>query len=660
MVRRITYHPVILAILLLLSFAGSAQRDSSLQVYTLSGNLQPVDQREAFHFIKVIEKEDIDLLNAQNLNDLLKYYLYSSSFYLGAEGYQYDYMQSGRRSVKILLNGQQFWQSSIDKIDLSNLFLIEIERIEIMQGSSGVFYGTNAVLAIINVISKDPRSEGLHFIARGNVSNADEFNTSGMLHLNAGPHRFSIRAGRFFHYGIHGRDSGRVYEWKPNRKAVLSADYSYELLPGLNADASVNYVNSLSKDYGYPAPNTTRVIDADISQEIINAKGGLRGKLSKFHSISFLHNYTSFQQNKVYREKILSQDMERSQADGGTDGNLHYDQYWSGIALERVDKSRIVDYLVGMEFTHQRDRAFDQGAVKTRSTVFSAKGDMRFQWRKDLKLQTGVRLSGSNAFKTPASYEIKGWYYMNSTTVLRSAYGRSYRIPTFNELFFTYEDPSLNIRGNRNLSSEMYDHFNAILSIRSENFLFTSNTIWLQTRNAIQLVEIDEASSTYSFMNTRKTKIMTQGINLEYRSDIFSAEFGIANTGNNQFPDEIGNYYFTQEISSSVKYRIPNHGWTFSSFIKWNSPRNEIRIDSDGELEDYTLASYTLWDLSVLKEIRETGFTIGFGMKNLLNVIRVSGAYLPLDRFGPEDFNQKFPVNVDFGRRLWLNLTWKM
>lgn len=639
---------------------GYAQKDSAFNVYTLSGNLQPVEQTEAFHFIKVINKEDIDLLNAQNLNDLLKYYLYSSSFYLGAEGYQYDFMQTGRRSVKILLNGQQFWQSSIDKIDLSNLFLIEIERIEIMHGSSGVYYGSNAVLAIVNVISKNPKAEGLSFIARGNISNADEFNVSGMAHINAGAHRFSIRAGRFFHYGIHGRDSGRVYEWKPNRKNVFYADYSYELLPGLHADASLNYVNSLSKDYGYPAPNTTRVIDADISQEILNAKGGLRGKLSKFHSISFLHNYTSFQQSKTNTEKILSQDMERSKRDESSDGNLHYDQYWSGIALERVDKNRILDYLVGMEFTHQRDRAVNQGAVKTRATVFSAKGDMRFQWKDDIKLQTGVRLAGSNAFKTPASYEIKGWYYMNKNTVLRSAYGRSFRIPTFNELFFTYEDPTLNIRGNRNLASEMYDHFNAILSIRSENFRFTSNTIWLQTRNAIQLVQTDEATSTYSFMNARKTKLMTQGINIEYQTKIWGAEFGIANTGNNQFPEEIGNYYFTQEISSNLKYRIPGHGWTFASFIKWNSPRNEIRIDSEGELEDYTLASYTLWDISVNKEIRETGFTIGFGVKNLLKVIRISGAYLPLDRFGPEDFNQKFPVNVDFGRRAWLNLTWKL
>jgi len=639
-----------------------SQSDSSLNsVYTLSGGLEPVKQRDAYHFIKVIDQEEIALLNAQSLNDVLKYYLYSSSFYLGARGYDYDFMQTGRKNVKVLLNGQPYWQSSLDKIDISNLLLIDIERIEIMHGSSSVFYGSNAVLAIINVISSSKKTSVLDFRIKGNLSNADEFNINGSMHLNLPRHRVSLRMGRFFHFGIHGTDSGRVYEWKPTRKYTMNADYTYVILPGLNSEFSLSYLNSLSYDYGYPIPNTTRVTDQRIDQKIISAKGGLRGKLSKFHSISFLHNYTAFLQSDENIEKVLSEGLERTSSSRSNGKSLHYDQYWSSINLSRNKEKSKLDYLMGMEFTHQRDQSKNaKNPIKTRSTVFSAIGNLKIKWDKSFKTELGSRLSKSNAFKTPMSYELKNWYFMNNNTVFRAAYGRSYRIPTFNELFFTYEDPSLNIRGNLNLSSETYDHFNTILSIQGKEITFTSNMMWLNSQNGIQLVLEDEASSSYSFQNTRKSKLLTQGINIEYDANRISAELGIANTGINQYPEEIGNYYFAQEVSANFKYKILKRGWTFATFFKWNSDRNEIRINSDGELEDYFLSSFTLLDISAYKVLKGTGFEMAFGVKNLLDVIRVSGLYLPLDRFGQENFKERFPVNIDYGRRMWLSLKYDL
>jgi len=623
----------------LVSPVSLAQSDTSSAIFTLSSGLEPVRQKEAYHFIKVIDREDIALLNAQSLNDLLKYYLYSSSFYIGAQGYDYDFMQTGRKNVKILLNGQPYWQSSLDKIDISNLLLIDIDKIEIMHGSSSVFYGSNAVLAIINVISSRTKNQLLDVIIKGNVSNADEFNINGSMQLNLPRHSVSFRAGRLFHFGIHGTDSGRVYEWKPTRKYMVSSDYAYQILPGLNSEAAFSYLNSLSYDYGYPFPNTTRVMDRRTNQSLISAKAGLRGKLSKFHSISFLHNYTSFRQSEEDIEKVLSKNIERIIPGRSSRDVLHYDQYWSSINLGMANEKSKLDYTMGMEFTHQRDRSESaKNPIKTRSTVFSALGNVKIKWNNIFKTEIGGRLSKSNAFRTPASYEIKNLYLMNKSTVFRASYGRSYRIPTFNELFFTYEDPGLNIQGNLNLSSEVYDHFSTILSIEGRDVTFTTNMRWLNSRNGIQLVLIDPALSSYSFQNTRKSKLLTQGINIEYHKNRIGAELGIANTGINQFPDEIGNYYFAQEVCANFKYQIPSRGWTFGTFLKWNSDRNEIRIDQDGELEDYFLSTYTLWDISAHKVLKETGFEMAFGVKNILDIIRVSGLYLPLERFGQHDF----------------------
>jgi outer membrane cobalamin receptor len=627
-------------------------------IYTRSGSLENTPETEAFQFVKIIPKEDIQLLNAQNLNDLLRYTLYSSSFYTGVEGYNFGFIQTGRKNVKILYNGQPMWQNSIDKIDISNLLLIDIERIEIMHGSSSVFYGSNAILAVINVISTNQSKKLTDFKLQGNASTADEFNLNSSFAYNSSRHKVSAKFGRFFHYGIHGSDSGRVYEWKPNQKYATNLGYTYVITHGLTADFSFNYLNSLSFDYGYPVEGTTRVTDTKSNRHIISSHGGLSGKLSKFHSIQFIHNYTAFQEEHTRYDKILSQGLVRKDANVLPGDRLHYDQYWSSLFLGKRNPKQKLSYVMGMEFTHQRDQANVTQALKTRSTQFSSSGNISYRANEEFKLETGLRLSKSNAFKTPPAYELKSWYYMSSNTVLRTAFSSAYRIPTFNELFYTYEDPEKNIKGNLNLESETFYHFNVILDIRSDHVRFSSNMMWLHTNNGIQLTLLDPVENSYSFLNRNRSKMMTQGLSLQFDYGDFSANVGVANTGLDQFPDELGNYYFSQEAAINAKYRWPKNGFVVGTYLKWNSARNEIRINTNGVWEDYSLGSSTLLDISASKEFVGTGFTISFGLKNILDVSTVSGAYLPWERFSNKDVNLKVPVNIDYGRRFWTSLVY--
>lgn len=613
-----------------------------------------------FHFIKTIKRQQIALLNAQSLNDLLRYHLYCASYYLGAEGYNFDFMQTGRRNVRILLNGQPYWQASIDQIDLSNLLLVNIDRVEILYGASSVVHGSNAVLAVINVISRQPQHEVLDVHINGLASNGDEYTLNGELQFNRPRHHFKVRAGRYFHYGAHGQDSGRVFEWKPVRKYTLGGDYRYLILPKLNADFSVNYLNSLMQDRAYPFAGTTRVTDKDIEQQIFAGGVSLNGKLSKYHRVTFQHNYTAFSQRIFRVEKILDQNLERASPEVETGDNLRYDQYWSSLTMRRLNSSMAGNYLMGMTYTHQRDREKSGEALKSRSAVFSAFGQVSYKVNPTLMLLSGLRLSRSNGFRTPPAFELKSSYFMNRNTSFRVSYSHAFRIPTFNELFFTYENPELNIKGNRNLASEIYSHLNTLLSINSKHIRFNSNMMWLNTRNGIQLVLIDYANKTYSFRNTRNSRIMTQGIDLEAEFGSWMCNFGLTNTGINQFPDAIDNYYFSQEIALGVTYDHGETGWTGASFMKWNSARNELRLNSDEELEDYRLSAYSIWDISISKEFAGTGLLMSLGLKNLLDVRRVSGAYLPIDRFSNEEFNKKVPVNIDFGRRLWMNIQYNL
>jgi iron complex outermembrane receptor protein len=111
-------------------------------------------------YIQVITSEEIQSSGAQSVTDVLRRAAViqvvdtssnGSSPVIGMRGFG----SNGSQNVLVLLDGRRINnETDIGSVNLRNLSIIDIERIEIVNGSSGALFGAGAVGGVINIITK--------------------------------------------------------------------------------------------------------------------------------------------------------------------------------------------------------------------------------------------------------------------------------------------------------------------------------------------------------------------------------------------------------------------------------------------------------------------------------------------------------------------------
>jgi vitamin B12 transporter len=119
--------------------------------------------KEVSSNITVISGEDVELAAADDLSQLLRqqgFYMidYGASSYVQIRGMHSTENTQDRARVLVLVNGRRTGVVQVNQVPLAN-----VERIEIIRGPSAVQYGTSALGGVINVITK--RGEGDTFTA---------------------------------------------------------------------------------------------------------------------------------------------------------------------------------------------------------------------------------------------------------------------------------------------------------------------------------------------------------------------------------------------------------------------------------------------------------------------------------------------------------------
>jgi hypothetical protein len=183
-----------------------------------------------------------------------------------------------------------------------------------------------------------------------------------------------------------------------------------------------------------------------------------------------------------------------------------------------------------------------------------------------------------------------------------------------------------------------------------------TNLFWINSQNNIELQLIDSATQQYQFNNNRSSKIMGQSVNISRNGERLNVLIAANNIGINQYPEELGNYYFSQEILFKLSYKLETAGMVFTSAGKFTGTRDETRRNSFGELEDYEQSSFWLVDISVKKRLFQTPFYALIGLKNMTNTFNVASVYRPVDRFSDDEINREESLSIDYGRRYWFSI----
>lgn len=597
------------------------------------------------------------MLNASNLIDVITYLMNFETNYVGRRGYDLRFNAWGKNNIKLLINSRPVVPDALDKFSYTQIPVYNIERIEILEGSYPVLYASNAVSVVINVILKKNTNQFMKANAGVRVSTRGSMDAYAMADFRSGKHRVSMGLNRNFFGGYDPENTVRYNQWKPQRLINFNSEYNFSIIHGLDFYASIYSTNEIVKDWGKPIPNTNRVIDNELLTRHTVLNGGLKGRLSKYHYLFFDNSYTAIsQQNTVYT-RLLDQGLEQGNSSAPGD-SVRYDQYKIIFNLSREIKDKF-GYDLGMEFNHQRDRnVLVQDAIKTRITNMAFNGRLNFVPGPNFSMSAGLRFNESSKYSTPLSYEANFKYFLSDEFSIRGNYSRSFRTPTFNELYYVFEDESLNIKGNLNLQSETYEGFIGNISINSGNFNLNATGYFQQTQNGILFRLIDQNEQIYSFVNVQNIKTLGNKLLIRYNSKYIKQVAGINIIGLNSFPEEVASYTFFSEMVSRTTFTHPKTGVQVWFFNKFRSNKTEHVLNSDS-LEEISTASFLLSDAGFSFPIMDRRITFSCGVKNIFNIFSVDGLHLPLVRLNDEA-NEKVPVAFDYGRRYWFSIRYQI
>lgn len=213
--------------------------------------------------ITVISRQVIEQSGSNNLGDLLTY---QTGIRLGNDNILGTTVNLGGisgQNVKILIDGVPVIGRLDGNVDLSQLNLNNVERIEIVEGPLSVNYGTDALGGTINIITKTATAKTIEWNTHPYYESVGNYNLSSSLACRIKNQSFSISLARNYFDGWSMNDpfiefpteriadTNRFRTWKP--KEQINSEFRYKIgVKGWDFSPYYRHFNEEIENRGHP------------------------------------------------------------------------------------------------------------------------------------------------------------------------------------------------------------------------------------------------------------------------------------------------------------------------------------------------------------------------------------------------------------------------
>jgi len=214
------------------------------EVTSVSKKAQKVSESAAA--IAVITQEDIRRSAATNLPDLLRLatglqvaQVNGHSWSISARGFNDVYASK----LLVLVDGRSVYVPDFSGVtwDMQDMVLEDIERIEVIRGSGGTMWGSNAVNGVINIITKHAK-DTLGTLVSVGAGIVDKGFGSLRYGTQLGDHSYMRVYAKEFHQGAFESSQDlqeKLYPVQPAKKGIASDSWSSQRA-GIRFDSSSN------------------------------------------------------------------------------------------------------------------------------------------------------------------------------------------------------------------------------------------------------------------------------------------------------------------------------------------------------------------------------------------------------------------------------------
>lgn len=616
------------------------------EVVVSTGQYRPQSVKNSVYQVRVISGEQIRKQSAARLQDVLNTQLnIRFSQDLATGGSDITMMGLSGQNVKILIDGVPMIgrQGTSNEININQVEVNSIERIEIIEGPMSVIYGADALAGVINIITKKPGREKFAINAR-----VQEETVGKEYGIDEGIHNQYLGAsgqyknwyasggiGRNLFQGWKDTATGRELTWHKKDQIVGNAVVGYR-----NARLNVYYrLDGLDEIITNPAnlPGGNQpAIDQDyITDRLMQQLQGSYKFNSKL-SANALASYTHFTR-QVYSTLYYPDGDVRVATAPGLQSISTFDGFtFRGTAV--YAPSSVISFQPGVDINTESG---DGERIKTgvqRITDYAFFLTSEITPKPWINIRPGIRVIRNSVYDAPPVIpSINTKFLLAHDLDLRLAYARGFRAPSLRELYYDFFDASHSITGNPDLEAEHSNSFTGSLSwtaIRTPSMRFntTLSGFYNDVTNMIGYAADAANPTVTTYVNIAKYKTRGGTLNGQLLAGNLDASLGFGYTGRyndySEFDKSLPTFKWSPEITSVVSYSFTKIGLSANVYYKFTGKLpyyQQVTENGQTQIRLAETEGYHWADLTVNKKLLAV-LTVNAGIRNLFDVTAIENS----------------------------------
>lgn len=669
----------LLLILLSLIAVKVYSQDSLATMYldevVVTGQFEPQSARKSVYSVRTIPQEIIQARGATKLQDVLNTELnvrFSQDATLGGSNLSMQGLSG--QNVKILVDGVPMVgrQGTSNEININQINIQTIERIEVVEGPMSTVYGSDALAGVINIITKKGIAGKWDLSARVQEETVgDEYSMEKGIHNQSVSGGYSwdkiysrLDLSRNNFGGWQGSAVERDKQWQPKDQLLAGGLFGYKSEKN-NTYYRLDYLN---EDIYNPAN-----FDGNQALDQNYITNRFMHQLQSTHMFSDRFSATLSNAYTDYERKTRSTTVDKNTGERrlALGAGLQDITKFSGITLRGTFQYKINDRLTIQPGYDLNLESGQGGRIKTGTQQigdYAFFGSAEWQVTKALQIRPGLRVINNSVYSAPPVVpSINSKLTLSKKHDLRFAYGRGFRAPSIRELYFDFFDSNHSVEGNTSLEAELSHSFSGTwnwdaLESDKMKWSMTVGGFYNSVNNMINFGQKPGNSLVTTYLNIDRFKTKGLTLNNKVKMGKLDGSLGFSYTGRfNQLKESINTldeFVYSPEIITSLSYKMIEAGLILSAYYKYTgvTPYYEIITQNGSEEVSLSKISAYHWaDITLQKDILKN-FIVTTGVRNVFDVVNINNT--STTSAGVHSSGGSRPVG--YGRSYFISLTYSI
>lgn len=613
--------------------------EQEIDEVVVTGSPKETTAEKSVYQVNVINQETLQKKSANNLAEALQNELNIQISQDGILGSQIEMQGMSGYNVKVMIDGVPVIGRMDGNIDLSQINMNNIERIEVVEGPLSAIYGTNAIAGVINLITKQNQKNKIEGAAKFYYESVGTYNVDANVGFKKNNHYINLNAGRYFFDGWNPtKNYDRDVLWNPKEQYFGGINYTYRTNKDWFHRFKTNYFQDRILNRYDPAGQLPIAFDDWYKTKRFDFTYAVNGQINKNLSINSNNAYNFFSRvkNKYKKnlntlESILVPDTEGEDNQDTTQLN----QWMSRTSIYWDNPDKIYSVQGGIDINVEngkggRFKSTNGGNLTMVDASFFVSSSINPTEK--LAIVPAIRYGYNNMYiKIPTpSLQIK--YDISKNSTYRINYGMGFRTPSLKEMYLNFNDANHNVFGNPDLKPESshsvstsYIYHN---SFNKHGLKVKTKFFYNHKYNAIVLTP--DENLVYKYLNITQNTSLGFQLENSYSFKGLSLNIGISYTGlsNDLYKSDnsLKRYYFYPQLQTNASYDFKKINLSLNVFNKFMGKRYDYYLNENEEAVQLQTQAYNIMDFTVQKGFWKNRIGISAGIKNIFNVTSIVGS----------------------------------